>query len=102
MPFAADLLDNAADKILLTAASAPLGAGRPIAAPPGVPAERLAALREAIAATFKDPQFIAECEKQGIDCSDSRTGPQLEALIKQAYAAPEDIRKRLIAMQRGQ
>ena len=102
VPFAPDLLDNAADKILLTAASASLGAGRPITAPPGVPADRLAALTAAMAATFKDPLFIADCEKQGIDCTDSRTGPQLAALIQQAYAAPEDIRKRLIAIQLGQ
>jgi tripartite-type tricarboxylate transporter receptor subunit TctC len=102
VPFAADLLDNEADKILLTAASASLGAGRPIAAPPGIPADRLAALTEAMAATFKDPLFIADCEKQGIDCTDSRTGPQLTALIRQAYAAPEAIRNRLIAIQLGQ
>jgi tripartite-type tricarboxylate transporter receptor subunit TctC len=99
VPFAPDLLDNAADRTLLTAASAALGAGRPYAAPPGVPAERVAALRTAMAATFKDPQFIADCDKQGIECTDSRTGAELETLIKQAYAAPEDIRKRLIALQ---
>jgi tripartite-type tricarboxylate transporter receptor subunit TctC len=102
IPFAPDMVDNAADKVLLSAASAPLGFGRPIAAPPGVPAERVAALRTAMASTFKDPQFIAECEKQGIDCSDSRTGEQLERLVKEAYAAPDDIRQRLVAMQRGQ
>jgi tripartite-type tricarboxylate transporter receptor subunit TctC len=102
VPFAPDLLNNEAAKILLTAASAPLGAGRPFAAPPGVPADRVAALVQAMAATFKNPAFIADCEKQGIDCTDSRTGPQLAELIKQAYAAPEDIRKRLIAIQLGQ
>jgi tripartite-type tricarboxylate transporter receptor subunit TctC len=102
VPFAPDLLGNAADKTLLTAASAPLGFGRPITAPPGIPADRLAALRDAMAATFKDPQFLAECEKQGIECTDTRSGPQLEDLIKQAYGAPEDIRKRLVAIQQGQ
>jgi tripartite-type tricarboxylate transporter receptor subunit TctC len=101
VPFAPDLIAGAADKVLLAAASAPLEAGRPIAAPPGTPAERVAALRQAMAATFKDAQFIADCEKQGIDCSDARTGAELEALIKRAYAAPEDIRKRLVAIQRG-
>jgi hypothetical protein len=50
-------------------------------------------------ATFKDPQFIADCEKQRLECADPKTGPELEALIKEAYATPEDIRKRLVAIQ---
>jgi tripartite-type tricarboxylate transporter receptor subunit TctC len=99
VPFAPDLLDSENDRILLTAASAPLGLGRPFAAPPGIPAERLSALREAMMATFKSPEFIADCEKQRLECSDARSGPELEALIRQAYGVPEDIRKRLIAMQ---
>ncbi len=102
VPFAGDLLDNAADKLLLQAASAPLGIGRPFAAPPDLPAERVKALRDAFAATFRDPQFVAECEKQGIDCTDTRTGEQLEALIKEAYGVPDEIKRRLVAMQRGQ
>jgi tripartite-type tricarboxylate transporter receptor subunit TctC len=102
VPFASDLVTNSNDKTLLAAAGAPLAAGRPIAAPPGVPADRLAALREAMAATFKDPQFIADCEKQGIECTDARSGLELETLIKDAYAAPADIKRRLIAIQLGQ
>jgi tripartite-type tricarboxylate transporter receptor subunit TctC len=99
VPFALDLLANAADKILLTVASAPLGLGRPYAAPPGMPADRLAALRDAMMATFKDPQFIADCDKQRLECADPKTGLELENLIKQAYATPDDIRKRLVAIQ---
>jgi tripartite-type tricarboxylate transporter receptor subunit TctC len=99
VPFALDLLENEGDKLLLTAASAPLGLGRPYAAPPGIPADRLAALREGMMATFKDPQFIADCDKQRLECADPKTGPELESLIKQAYATPEDIRKRLVAIQ---
>jgi tripartite-type tricarboxylate transporter receptor subunit TctC len=100
VPFAFDLITNPADKLLLTAAVAPLGTGRPYAAPPGVPADRLAALREAFAATFKDPAFRADCVKQGVECDDSRTGAQLEAQIREAYAIPPAIKARLIAMQK--
>ena len=100
VPFAMDLVENAADKLLLTAAAAPLGFGRPYAAPPGVPAERLAALRAAFAATFKDPHFLADCKKQGVECDDSRTGAQMDAQIRAAYAIPAEIRKRLVAMQK--
>jgi hypothetical protein len=52
--------------------------------------------------TFRDPQFIADCEKQGIECTDTRSGLGLETLIKDAYAAPADIKRRLIAIQLGQ
>lgn len=100
VPFAMDLVENANDKILLTAASAPLGFGRPYAAPPAVPADRIAALRAAFAATFKDPQFLADCKKQGVECDDSRTGAQLDAQIREAYAIPAEIRKRLVALQK--
>jgi tripartite-type tricarboxylate transporter receptor subunit TctC len=99
VPFALDLLDNANDKILLTAASASLALGRPYVAPPGMPADRLGSLRDAMMATFKDPAFLADCERQRLECVDHRTGAELDALIKQAYATPEDIRKRLIAIQ---
>jgi tripartite-type tricarboxylate transporter receptor subunit TctC len=96
VPFALDLLDNEADRILLRAASAPLGLGRPFAAPPGVPPDRLAALRAAMMATFNDPAFRADCEQQRLDCSDPKSGDEIAGLIRAAYGTPEDIRKRLI------
>src|SRR5262245_53902461 len=96
VPHALDLLKNDADKTLLTAASAPLGLGRPFGAPPGIPADRLEALRTAMMATFKDPAFLADCDKQRLECINARTGVELDALIKRAYATPADIRKRLI------
>ena len=54
-----------------------------------------------MAETFKDAEFIADCDKQGIDCTDARSGAELQALIRDAYAVPDDIKKRLIAIQRG-
>jgi tripartite-type tricarboxylate transporter receptor subunit TctC len=96
VPFALDLLRNEADKALLVAASAPLGLGRPFVAPPGVPADRMAALRAAMTATFNDAEFRADCEKQRLECNNPKTGAEIETLITQAYATPEDIRKRLI------
>jgi tripartite-type tricarboxylate transporter receptor subunit TctC len=96
VPFAVDLIGNEADKILLRAASAPLVLGRPFAAPPGVPADRLAALRAAMMATFQDPAFRADCEQQRLDCSDPKSGEEIAGLIRAAYGTPADIRNRLI------
>jgi tripartite-type tricarboxylate transporter receptor subunit TctC len=100
VPFAMDLVKDPADRLLLTAAVAPLGFGRPYAAPPGVPPDRLAALRAAFAATFKDPDFLADCKKNGVECDDSRTGQQMVDHIRAAYGIPPEIRKRLIGMQK--
>jgi len=47
-------------------------------------------------ATFNDGEFRADCEKQRLECSNPKTGAQIETLITQAYATPEEIRKRLI------
>jgi tripartite-type tricarboxylate transporter receptor subunit TctC len=95
VPFAADLLGNDGDRILLNAASAPLGLGRPFAAPPGLPPDRLAALRAAMMATFADPAFLADCANQRLECSDTKNGETIADLIGQAYAIPPPIKKRL-------
>jgi hypothetical protein len=98
VPFALDQLKDATDKLLLTAAQAPLGFGRPYAAPPGVSKDRVAALRAAFAATFKDPAFQADCQKQGVECNDSRTGAQMDDHIRAAYAIPAAMKQRLVGM----
>jgi tripartite-type tricarboxylate transporter receptor subunit TctC len=98
VPLALDLLQAEADKTLLVVASAPLGLGRPLGAPPGIPADRLAALRAAMMATFKDPAFLADCAKQRLECDDPKSGEELSTLVSRAYAAPSDVRTRLIGM----
>lgn len=65
-----------------------LEAGRPYAAPPEIPADRLKALRDAFAATTRDKDFIAEATKAGLDLN-LRTGEQVQALIHKAYATPK-------------
>ena len=101
VPFALDLIEKQEDKVLLNAASAPLGLGRPFTAPPGLAAERVTTLRDAMMATFKDPRLLAECESLRLECSDPKSGAQLAALIDQTYAVPDTIRQRLIAIQNG-
>jgi tripartite-type tricarboxylate transporter receptor subunit TctC len=96
VPFALDLVPNAADKTLLIAAAAPLGLGRPYAAPPGVPADRLAALRTAMSETFRDPGFQADCVQQRLECSDAKSGDEVAGLIRQAYGVPAEVRQRLV------
>jgi tripartite-type tricarboxylate transporter receptor subunit TctC len=74
--------------------------GRPLAGPPGIPADRLAALRTALFATMKDPQFLAEANKIGLDI-DPVSPEQVHALLKQFAAfSPEILVKAREAMGR--
>ena len=63
---------------------------RPFAAPPGVPADRAAALRAAFDATVKDPAFLAEAQKMSLDVR-PLNGAGIDALIKEIYATPKDV-----------
>lgn len=98
VPLAHDLLQSEAERTLLAVAAAPLGLGRPFAAPPDIPPARLAALRSAMMATFRDPAFLADCAKQRLECDDPKSGEELGELMRRAYATSADVRKRLIAM----
>ena len=67
VPFATDLAGNAHDKLLMEAAAARQALGRPLVMPPGVPADRVAAMRKALVDTFNDPAFIADAEKNRME-----------------------------------
>jgi tripartite-type tricarboxylate transporter receptor subunit TctC len=95
VPFAQDLITDPDDRQLMDVASAPLALGRPMAAPPGIPADRLALLKTAMAATFADPAFRADCEKQRLECDAPVTGEQIQTILEKSYAAPKPILNRL-------
>jgi tripartite-type tricarboxylate transporter receptor subunit TctC len=92
VPFAVDLLkDKPEARQLMEVASAPLAVGRPMLAPPDVPADRISALQAALAATMKDPAYLAECEKQNLECNDPTSGAELAKIIADTYNAPKAI-----------
>ena len=65
---------------------------RPILAPPGVPADRVAALREAFHAAMNDPAFIAQAEKDHLEIREI-SGQRVTQILDDAYAMPPDIAK---------
>jgi tripartite-type tricarboxylate transporter receptor subunit TctC len=95
VPFAPDLLTNQDDKLLMQVGFAPLALGRPLVMPPGAPADRVAAMRAALDATFADPEFLAEGERMGLAVNAPRTGAQLQDVIARAYQSPPRIIERL-------
>ncbi|MDB5406435.1 MAG: tripartite tricarboxylate transporter family receptor [Rhodospirillales bacterium] len=64
--------------------------GRPFVAPPGVPPERLAALREAFMATMKDPEFLADAEQAQLEI-DPVDGAEVQKLVTDTYRTPPDL-----------
>ena len=64
--------------------------GKPVAAPPGVPADRLAALRVAFMATMRDKLFLADAEKMRIQIS-ALSGEAVQERVRQLYGAPREV-----------
>jgi tripartite-type tricarboxylate transporter receptor subunit TctC len=64
--------------------------GRPYVAPPNLPADRLATLRQAFMDTMKDKDFLAEADKAQLEINPV-SGEDVEKLVKDVYATPPDI-----------
>jgi tripartite-type tricarboxylate transporter receptor subunit TctC len=95
VPFAPDLADDPVKRQIVEIAAAPLALGRPIAAPPDVPADRVAALRAALADTFRDPDYLAECQNLRLECDEPVPAQSLMDGLERAYAASPDVVSRL-------
>ena len=61
--------------------------GRPYVMAPGVPADRVAALRKAFIAMLEDKALLAEAQKSGLDVG-PMGGEELQALVAKLYAMP--------------
>ena len=71
--------------------------GRPFATPPGVPAERLAVLRQAFEATLRDADFLAEAARAYVDI-DPVAGEELTELTQRLYQTPPALLARMQAV----
>ena len=87
------------DRPLLEFMSKAITVGRPVATTPGVPAERVAALRKAFMDTLEDPDFMAEAKQQNAEVR-PMTGEVLQATIRDLIEAPQAVRDRVqVALQ---
>ena len=97
VPLLSDFGTSADDKAVLSFISKALAVGRPIGTTPGVPAERLAALRKAFDQTLVDPEFVADANKIGAEIN-PMNGETLQALIGEVMGAPQDIKDKVKAV----
>ena len=73
--------------------------GRPYLAPPGVPADRLSALRKGFMDTMTDKDFLADAAANKFEINPV-SGEDLEALVKEVYRTPAEVAKKAAAAAR--
>ncbi len=96
VPFIMDLLKDPNDRQIVHVALSQLAMARPFAAPPGVPADRVEALRAAFDAMLEDADFLADARKQRLDITPF-PGAQIDTLLKDVYATPPELVARVKA-----
>jgi tripartite-type tricarboxylate transporter receptor subunit TctC len=97
VPSALDLVSEPGKRPILELLLLRQEMGRPIAAPPGVPAERVTALRQAFDATMKDPDFLADARRFQMEI-DPLSADRIGAILAAAYGAPAQIVSRAAAL----
>jgi tripartite-type tricarboxylate transporter receptor subunit TctC len=94
VPLMMDLAKNPDDKAVLKLLSASTTIGRPLFTSPGVPEERVKALRAAFEATMKDPEFLADAQKRGFDINPV-SGEEMQKIVVDIVSTPRVVADRL-------
>ena len=95
VPYLMDLIPEGENKEVLKVILSTQVYNRPFALPPGVPADRVKALRDALVMVMKDPDVLAEAEKQGIDLA-YLPPERIQELISLALDAPPRVQERAV------
>jgi len=90
IPTGRELAADAGARSLIEFAELPFFMALPFAAPPGMPADRAAALRSAFTEMCRDKAFIEEADKLGLDLSPIDADGVLKLLVRSA-ATPKDV-----------
>ena len=90
VPLATDLARNDLEHSALALILTQQAMGRPFAAPPQVPAERVAALRLAFDRSLADPEFLAKAEKQSLEIQPV-SGEDLQTMVARMFHSPPDV-----------
>jgi tripartite-type tricarboxylate transporter receptor subunit TctC len=99
VPLIMDLPASPQDKAAMRLIVSRQSIARPFAAPPGVPPERVKALRDAFDATMKDPDFVKEATRLALEVRPV-SGAEVQRLIEEIYASPPEVIKRAAEIER--
>ena len=93
VPAVGEFAKDARTRQIIELLVAPQQMDRPLLVPPGVPAERVAALRTAFLNAMRDKDLLADAERIGI-AIDPISGEDLQALAVKIFATPADFVER--------
>ena len=96
VPLMQELVSDPEARKVIEFASAGAAIGRALIAPPGIPADRLAALRAAFDKMVADPAFLAEAERRNLEI-DPTSGVELQGVITKILGAEPAIVERATA-----
>jgi tripartite-type tricarboxylate transporter receptor subunit TctC len=97
VPLIIDHAKTQEDKRVFELLFAPHEMGRPFYAPPGVPEDRARALRKTFERTLKDPQFLADAEKMGLDVQHVG-GDAIQRTLERIYDSPQTVIERAMTI----
>lgn len=95
VPLMMDLATNDEDRRIMKLFSASGSIGRPIYTSPGVPEERVKALRAAFAAMVKDEKFLADAHTANLDI-EFVSGEDMQRIVAEIVATPKPIAERAL------
>jgi tripartite-type tricarboxylate transporter receptor subunit TctC len=87
VPLITELAKTDEQRAILKLIFARQALGRPYLGPPGIPADRLEALRKAFMDTMKDKEFLAEADKAQLEITPI-DGAALQKLVAEVYQTP--------------
>jgi tripartite-type tricarboxylate transporter receptor subunit TctC len=92
-PSVEDLAKTAEDRRVIELVVSGTQLGRPLFITPGVPAERVKALRAAFDAVMKDPDFLAEAASLNFEVAPVN-GEGLQKIVEKVLSTPKDLAER--------
>jgi len=97
VPTLPELAQSDEGREVLHAAASTGEIGRSILTTPGVPPERLAALRAAFQAMLGDPDFLAACEKRGL-MVEGAAGEEIDQIVRETLRLPQAVAEKISQM----
>jgi tripartite-type tricarboxylate transporter receptor subunit TctC len=93
VPFVMDYAKREEDRQVLRLVFGWLDLERPLAAPPGTPAERVEALRAGFDAAMRDPELLADAAQASLSI-DPMDGSAIARFVEEAYRTPPAVAAR--------
>lgn len=90
VPLLLDLAKNDEEKAIFRFVSSDSAMGFPVTAPPGIPADRLAALRKAFLDTMNDPDLLKVAAERKLEIEPS-SGAEVKKVVEDLISTPKDV-----------